>query len=64
VAEALLEHEVIDAPQLKQLLAGEPLTVKPAPKPVAPPPVRDARAEEERPSGAGLLPPPVPKPTS
>jgi len=66
VAEALLEHEVIDAPQLKQLIAGEPLTVKPAPKPVAPPPVRDTRAEEERPTGAGLLPPPVaaPKPTS
>jgi cell division protease FtsH len=64
VAEALLEHEVIDAPQLKQLLANEPLTVKPAPKPT--PPVREVRAEEERPSGAGLLPPPVaaPKPTS
>ena len=64
VAEALLEHEVIDAPQLKQLIADEPLTVKAAPKPMAPPPVRDARVEEERPSGAGLLPPPVPKPTS
>src|SRR5512139_1198827 len=33
VAEALLEHEVIDAPQLKQLIANEPLTVKPAPAP-------------------------------
>ncbi|MFN8094523.1 MAG: ATP-dependent zinc metalloprotease FtsH [Vicinamibacteria bacterium] len=66
VAEALLEHEVIDAPQLKQLIAGEPLTVKPAPKPMnpPPPPAREARASEERPSGAGLLPPPVPKPTS
>ncbi len=64
VAEALLEHEVIDAPQLKQLIANEPLTVKVAPKPMAPPPVRDTRVEEERPSGAGLLPPPVPKPTS
>jgi cell division protease FtsH len=62
VAEALLEHEVIDALQLKQLLANETLTVKPAPKP--PPPVREARAPEERPSGAGLLPPPIPKPTS
>jgi cell division protease FtsH len=64
VAEALLEHEVIDAPQLKQLIANEPLTVKVAPKAVAPPPVRDARVEEERPSATGLLPPPVPKPTS
>jgi cell division protease FtsH len=65
VAEALLEHEVIDAPQLKQLLAGEPLTVKVAP-PVAvaaPPPPRVRKAEDERP---GLMPPPVahPKPTS
>ena len=32
VAEALLEHEVLDAPQLKQLIAGEPLEVKAAPR--------------------------------
>jgi len=65
VAEALLEHEVLDAPQLKQLINNEPLSIKPAPKPMAPPPpAREARAPEERPSGAGLLPPPVPKPTS
>jgi cell division protease FtsH len=64
VAEALLEHEVLDAPQLKQLIAGEPLTVKPAPQPpVAPPQPRGQRAEDERP---GLVPPPMaqPKPTS
>jgi cell division protease FtsH len=63
VAEALLEHEVLDAPQLKQLIAGEPLVIKPAARTPAPP--RETRAEEgER--GAGLLPPPVaaPKPTS
>ena len=67
IAEALLEHEVLDAPQLKQLIAGEPLEVKaapaPAPAPQAPP--REARAEESgRP--AGILPPPVadPRPTS
>ena len=30
IAEALLEHEVLDAPQLKQLIAGEPLAVKPS----------------------------------
>ncbi len=64
VAEALLEHEVLDAPQIKQLLAGEPVTVKVAPQ-AAPPPAapRDHKAENERP---GLMPPPVahPKPTS
>jgi cell division protease FtsH len=64
VAEALLEHEVLDAPQLKQLIAGEPLELKPAPK-AAPAPAREVRAEEGgRP--AGILPPPVadPRPTS
>jgi len=66
VAAALLEHEVLDAPQLKQLINGEPLTVKPAPAPptpAAPPPARGLRAEDERPS---LIPPPLPhpKPTS
>ncbi len=64
IAEALLEHEVLDAPQLKQLIAGEPLSVKiPAPPTAAKP--RDTRAPEEgRP--AGILPPPVadPRPTS
>ncbi len=63
IAEALLEHEVLDAKQLKQLLAGEPLETKLAESP--PPPVREAKDEEgER--GVGLLPPPVaaPKPTS
>jgi cell division protease FtsH len=64
VAEALLEHEVLDAPQLKQLIAGEPMTVKvPPPAPVAPAQPRGQRAEDERP---GLMPPPIahPKPTS
>jgi cell division protease FtsH len=63
IAEALLEHEVLDAPQLKQLIAGEPLEVK-AP-PVTPAPPREVRAEESgRP--AAILPPPVadPRPTS
>jgi cell division protease FtsH len=63
VAEALLEHEVLDANQLRQLIAGEPLEVRPAESP--PPPVREAKDEGgER--GVGLLPPPVaaPKPTS
>ncbi|HXY40747.1 MAG TPA: cell division protein FtsH, partial [Vicinamibacteria bacterium] len=63
VAEALLEHEVLDAPQLKQLIAGEPLTVKPAPAPAPPPHRGHNKAEDERP---GLVPPPMPhpKPTS
>src|SRR5512139_3969484 len=54
VAEALLEHEVIDAPQLKQLIANEPLTVKtPVPQAALPPapPARGARKEDERPAG-------------
>jgi cell division protease FtsH len=65
VAEALLEHEVLDALQLNQLIAGEPLELKPpvTPTPVAP--ARDVRTEGgARP--AGILPPPVadPRPTS
>jgi cell division protease FtsH len=60
IAEALLEHEVLDAPQLKQLIAGEPVTVK-VPTPPVPAPSREPRApEESRP--AGILPPPVPDP--
>ena len=65
VAEALLEHEVLDASQLKQLMAGErlePKVVESAP----PPPVREARDEEGEQGMGGLLSPPVaaPKPTS
>jgi cell division protease FtsH len=65
LAEALLEHEVLDAQQIKQLLAGQPLEVKPVAPVATPAAAREARAEEdERP--AGLLPPPVAaaKPTS
>ena len=61
VAEALLEHEVLDAPQLKQLMAGEPLEVK-APARAPAPPAREVRTEESsRP--AAILPPPVADPT-
>ena len=62
IAEALLEHEVLDAPQLKQLIAGEPLAVedrRPWPRSRRRAASR-ARAEEGRP--AGILPPPVPDP--
>ena len=65
IAEALLEHEVLDAPQLKQLIAGEPVTIKAPSAPAAPAKPRDTRPSEEgRP--AGILPPPVadPRPTS
>jgi cell division protease FtsH len=66
VAEALLEHEVLDSEQLQQILAGEPMTIrilKPVPAPAA------ARAEEKVEGGqraGGMLPPPMaaPKPTS
>jgi cell division protease FtsH len=63
VAEALLEHEVLDAQQLRQLIAGEPLETKPAVSPT--PPAREAKDEGDQ-RGVGLLPPPVaaPKPTS
>ena len=65
VAEALLEHEVLDAHQMKQLMAGEPLEKKLA-ESAPPPPVREARDEEGKQGMGGLLPPPVaaPKPTS
>jgi hypothetical protein len=63
IAEALLEHEVLDAPQLNQLIAGEPLTIK-VPAPPTQPKPRDTRAPEE--GRPGILPPPVadPRPTS
>jgi cell division protease FtsH len=65
IAEALLEHEVLDAQQLKHLIADEPIEAKVAPTP--PPPVREARKDgDEGERGVGLLSPPVaaPKPTS
>jgi cell division protease FtsH len=65
VADALLEHEVLDAVQLKQLMAGEPIAPKQAPASPAPPAtVREAKLDQEAPA-AGILPPGVtPKPTT
>ena len=67
IAEALLEHEVLDAPQLTLLIEGRPL---PAPKPPEAPapqpaPARETKAEEAGRAG-GILPPPMaaPRPTS
>jgi cell division protease FtsH len=67
VAEALLEHEVLDAQQLQQILAGEPLAArvpKPAPAP-APVAAREGKVDDGERVG-GILPPPMaaPKPTS
>ena len=64
VAEALLEHEVLDAEQLHQILEGRPVEVR-RPEPVAPspaPPSREPKPEGER--AGGILPPPMPKPTT
>jgi cell division protease FtsH len=66
VAEALLEFEVLDGSQLRQIMSGQ--TLEPRPKATTPAPapaVREPRAAEGERSG-GLLPPPIaaPKPTS
>jgi cell division protease FtsH len=67
VAAALLEHEVLDAIQLRQILAGEPMDIRTPPKAVlpAPAPVREGKLDEGTRAG-GILPPPMaaPKPTS
>jgi len=67
VAEALLEHEVLDSEQLRQLIAGEPMAV-PVPRAVATStPAREGKVEGgERAGAGGILPPPMaaPKPTS
>jgi cell division protease FtsH len=68
VAEALLEHEVLDGEQIQQVLAGQPMSIRaphrPAPVPV-PAPSREGKVDEGERS-PGILPPPmaVPKPTS
>jgi cell division protease FtsH len=66
VAEALLEHEVLDGEQIKQVIEGRQLEIR-KPEPVAPPPppAREVRVDGGERSG-GILPPPMaaPKPTS
>ncbi|HET7294812.1 MAG TPA: ATP-dependent zinc metalloprotease FtsH [Vicinamibacteria bacterium] len=65
VADALLEHEVLDAQQLKQILSGEPLETRPKPAPAPAPAPREVKVEEGEKKG-GILPPPfaAPKPTA
>src|SRR5258707_7003329 len=68
IAEALLEHEVLDAEQLKALVEGRPIEVRvrtPTPS-LAPPPPREGKIEHEGGRAGGILPPPMPapKPTS
>ena len=43
IAEALLEHEVLDADQLKEVIAGRPIEVRAKPEPIAAAPRRRAR---------------------
>src|SRR6266571_537440 len=66
VADGLLEHEVLDAEQVQEILAGQPMTVRVPPKPAAaPPPPREGKVDEGG-RNPGILPPPMaaPKPTS
>jgi cell division protease FtsH len=64
IAEALLEHEVLDAEQLKQIVEGRTMEVR-LPRPVAPAPpaaAREGKVDGER--AGGIFPPMAPKPTS
>jgi len=63
IAEALLEHEVLDAEQLTQILEGRPMDIR-LPRPVvpAPAPTREGKVDGER--AGGIFPPMAPKPTS
>jgi cell division protease FtsH len=65
VAEALLEYEVLDADQLKQIMEGRPIEVRTAARPTAPPPPpREGKTEPADDRIGGILPPLAPKPTS
>ncbi len=62
IAEALLEVEVLDAEQLKQIIAGKPYVVRTPPRSAAPP--REGKIEHDGERAGGMLPPLAPKPTS
>jgi cell division protease FtsH len=63
VAEALLEHEVLDGSQLRQLINGE--TIEPR-KPLNVAPPREVKVDDSERATPGILPPPMaaPKPTA
>ncbi len=63
VAEALLEHEVLDGSQLRQIINGETLEPR-KPLNVAPP--REVKVDDSERASPGILPPPMaaPKPTA
>jgi cell division protease FtsH len=66
VAEMLLEHEVLDGAQLRQILNGETMDIR-TPKPLTPPaPPREGKEDRVDERAGGILPPPMaaPKPTS
>jgi len=62
VAEALLEHEVLDAEQLKALVEGRPIAVRVRTPATPPPPPREGKIEHEGGRAGGILPPPMPAP--
>jgi cell division protease FtsH len=65
VAEALLEHEVLDADQLRALIEGRPLA--PRQTSTAPPPAtpaREGKVDEGERTGGFVPPLPTPKPTT
>jgi len=63
VAAALLEHEVLDGSQLRQLINGEILEPR---KPFTPAPPREVKVDDGERASPGILPPPMaaPKPTA
>ena len=63
VAEALLEHEVLDAEQLKALVEGRTIAARqPAAPP--PPPAREGKVDDGERTGGFVPPLPTPKPTA
>ncbi len=62
VAEALLEHEVLDGEQIKQILEGRPMDVR-VPR-SSPTPPREGKVDTGDERAGGILPPLAPKPTS
>jgi cell division protease FtsH len=66
VAEALLEHEVLDATELGEIMAGRQIAARAPLRPASTPPAAPAAREEREERAGGLLPPPMaaPKATS